>query len=134
MEGGREWSGLGEGGRRRKDEKWTVRRIQQRVDSRAPRLGAIQNIAAWRPVGGDDRLEDLWLDLTRRLRSWVVELSKFSSVCAAFFWLAEIQDHGVLAVLTEYMFVTGREPQKSLLPQPSLPAPRLESRGVLGSI
>lgn len=112
-------------GGRRKDEKWTVRSIRQKVDSMAPRLGAIQNTAAWRPVGGADRLEDLWLGLTRYLCSWVVELSKFSSVCAAFFWLAEIQDHGVLAVLTEYVFVTGREPQKSLLPQPSLSAPRL---------
>lgn len=114
-----------EGGRERKDEKWTKCFIQQRELIARPRLGAIQNPAAWRPGAGAERPEDLQLDRSELSVLCVVELSQISSICA-FFWLAEIQGRGVLAVITEYVSVPGTGPQKRPLPQPCLPAPRLK--------
>lgn len=64
MEGGREGCALVGGGRKRKDEKWTEKLLAEREPAAWPSAGAIQNPAAWRPVGVADCQQDLQLDYT----------------------------------------------------------------------
>lgn len=100
----------------------------ERVDSTAAGLGAVHNPAAWPPVGGADHLEDLQLDHTRFMCSelWSCQSSAVYALLSFGWRRFRIMEY--LLSITEYVFVTGTEPQPCLL------APRLEHGGVFWPI
>ncbi|CAK7309377.1 hypothetical protein VULLAG_LOCUS14641 [Vulpes lagopus] len=127
MEGGREGSGLVDGGRERQDEEWTEKHLAERVDSMAWRLGAIQNPAAWgRRAGPAVKTICSWIAQALWALGCGVVGVRQEDALLALAWRRS-WDRGVLAVITECVLVTGGRPQRgftSARPRPQAGASR----------